>query len=59
MPASTILLIEADAKFGETISSALTRVGYTVTTIADPNEIDPDGLLSAARAEDSDSAHGR
>jgi pilus assembly protein CpaE len=41
VPASTILLIEADAKFGETISSALTRVGYTVTTIADPNEAMP------------------
>ena len=41
MPASTILLIEADAKFGETISSALSRVGYTVTTIADPNEAMP------------------
>jgi pilus assembly protein CpaE len=41
VPASTILLIEADNKFGETISSALSRVGYTVTTIADPNEALP------------------
>ena len=38
MPASTILLIEADAASGETISTALTAVGYTVNTIADPNE---------------------
>jgi pilus assembly protein CpaE len=38
LPASTILLIEADAAAGETIASALTGVGYTVTTIADPSE---------------------
>ena len=38
MPASTILLIEADPVFGETISTALTGVGYTVTTSADPEE---------------------
>jgi pilus assembly protein CpaE len=38
VPASTILLIDADAKFAETISGDLTRVGYTVTTIADPDE---------------------
>ena len=38
MPASTILLIEADAASGETISAALTGVGYTVTTVKDPNE---------------------
>ena len=36
MPASTILLIEADPTFGETISTALTKVGYTVTTAPDP-----------------------
>ncbi|MEA2607537.1 MAG: pilus assembly protein CpaE [Chloroflexota bacterium] len=38
MPASTILLIEADPVFGETISTALTGVGYTVTTSADAEE---------------------
>ena len=38
MPASTILLIDADAKFAETISADLTRVGYTVTTVADADE---------------------
>ncbi|HEX5014583.1 MAG TPA: response regulator [Candidatus Limnocylindrales bacterium] len=38
MPASTILLIEADAASGETISAALTGVGYTVTAIADPKD---------------------
>src|SRR6266446_5941500 len=38
VPASTILLIEADATFGETISSALTKVGYTVTTATDPDD---------------------
>ena len=38
MPASTILLIDADAESAETISGALTNVGYTVTTIADPDE---------------------
>ena len=38
MPASTILLIEADTASGETISAALTGVGYTVTTVADPND---------------------
>jgi pilus assembly protein CpaE len=37
VPASTILLIEADAVFGETISTVLTGVGYTVTSIADPD----------------------
>jgi pilus assembly protein CpaE len=38
LPASTILLIEADAASGETISAALGGVGYTVTTIARPDE---------------------
>lgn len=38
MPASTILLIEADAASGESIAGVLTRAGYTVTTIADPAE---------------------
>jgi pilus assembly protein CpaE len=38
VPASTILLIEADPAAGETISSVLTGVGYTVTTAADPND---------------------
>ncbi len=37
MPASTILVIEADPAFGEKISSALLGVGYTVTVIADPD----------------------
>jgi pilus assembly protein CpaE len=35
VPASTILLIEADPAFGESISAGLTGVGYTVTVIAD------------------------
>ncbi len=35
MPASTILLIDADAPSAEAISTALTAVGYTVTTVAD------------------------
>jgi pilus assembly protein CpaE len=38
VPASTILLIDADSDSAETLSSALTGVGYTVTTIADPAE---------------------
>jgi pilus assembly protein CpaE len=38
LPASTILLIDADAAAAETISAALTAVGYTVTTVADPGE---------------------
>ena len=38
MPASTILLIEADPASGELINSVLTKVGYTVTTIADADE---------------------
>ena len=38
MPASTILLIDADAPSAEAISTALTAVGYTVTTAADPGE---------------------
>jgi pilus assembly protein CpaE len=38
VPASTILLIEADPAFGATISTGLTGVGYTVTVIADPDE---------------------
>ena len=38
MPASTILLIDAEAGSGESISTILTGVGYTVTTIADPKE---------------------
>jgi pilus assembly protein CpaE len=38
LPASTILLIDADPAAAETISSALNGVGYTVTTIADPDE---------------------
>lgn len=38
MPASTILLIESDTPSGESIAGVLTRVGYTVTTIADADE---------------------
>jgi pilus assembly protein CpaE len=38
LPASTILLIDADAKSAETISTALTNVGYTVTTATDPDD---------------------
>jgi pilus assembly protein CpaE len=38
LPASTILLIEADTASGELISSVLAKVGYTVTTIADADE---------------------
>jgi pilus assembly protein CpaE len=38
VPASTILVIDADASSGETISAILTGVGYTVTTIADPKD---------------------
>ncbi len=41
MPASTILLIEADAASGELISSVLTKVGYTVTTVTDPDKAIP------------------
>ena len=38
MPASTILLIDADPASTETISTTLTKVGYTVTTSTDPTE---------------------
>ena len=38
MPASSILLIEADAASGELITGVLTKVGYTLTTIADADE---------------------
>jgi pilus assembly protein CpaE len=41
VPASTILLIDADPESAESISSILTRVGYTVTTIADPDQALP------------------
>jgi pilus assembly protein CpaE len=41
VPASTILLIEADAVSGETISDVLTRVGYTVNTLAEPEAAFP------------------
>jgi pilus assembly protein CpaE len=36
VPASTVLLIDADPAFAESISATLSRVGYTVTTAADP-----------------------
>ncbi len=38
MPAATVLLIEADPKSGETISTVLTGVGYTVTTEVKPDD---------------------
>lgn len=38
MPASTILLLEADPVSGELISGVLTKVGHTVTTISDADE---------------------
>ena len=38
MPASTILLLDADPTYSESISAALTAVGYTVTTTADADE---------------------
>jgi pilus assembly protein CpaE len=38
VPAATVLLIGADQASGETISSVLSGVGYTVTTAADPIE---------------------
>jgi pilus assembly protein CpaE len=38
VPASTILLIQSDAPSGESIAGVLTGVGYTVTTITDPDE---------------------
>jgi pilus assembly protein CpaE len=38
VPASTILLIDADAASAESISTVLTGVGYTVTTSTDPDE---------------------
>jgi pilus assembly protein CpaE len=41
LPASTILLIEADPESGELISGVLSKVGYTVTTIAEPDEAFP------------------
>ena len=41
MPASTILLIEADPASSELISGVLSKVGYSVTTIADADEAFP------------------
>ena len=38
MPASTILLLEAEAASGELISGILNGVGYTVTTVKEPDE---------------------
>ncbi len=38
MPASTILLIDADPVAGETINAVLSGVGYTVTVSVDPDE---------------------
>ena len=44
MPASTILLIEADAASGDTISPVLTGVGYTVTI--SPDAVDAFGKVA-------------
>lgn len=38
MPASTILLLTSDPASGEAISGSLTGVGYTVTTVSQPEE---------------------
>jgi pilus assembly protein CpaE len=38
VPASTILVLDADATYLRSISSGLTAVGYTVTTTDDPDE---------------------
>ena len=38
MPASTVLLIDADPISAETISTVLTAVGYAVTTSTDPDD---------------------
>ncbi|MFL5679515.1 MAG: AAA family ATPase [Chloroflexota bacterium] len=38
MPASAILLLEADAASGELVASVLTRLGYAVTTESDPDQ---------------------
>ena len=38
MPASTILLLDADASYTQSISAALTAVGYSVTVTADADE---------------------
>jgi pilus assembly protein CpaE len=38
VPASTILLLEADPASGELISGILTGVGYTVTTVKEPGD---------------------
>jgi pilus assembly protein CpaE len=41
VPASSILLIDADAASADTISTALTGVGYTVVVSTDPDEAIP------------------
>jgi pilus assembly protein CpaE len=38
VPASTILLLDADTTYAESISAALTSVGYTVTIAADADD---------------------
>ncbi len=38
MPASTVLLLDADPTYAESISLALTSVGYTVTTAVDADD---------------------
>jgi pilus assembly protein CpaE len=41
VPASTILLIDADPAATETISTVLSGVGYSVTVVSDPDEAIP------------------
>lgn len=38
MPSSSILLLDADAAAAETVKGVLTKVGYAVDTITDPDE---------------------
>ena len=38
MPASTVLLLDGDPTYAESIASALTSVGYTVTTAGDADD---------------------
>jgi pilus assembly protein CpaE len=38
VPASTILFVESNPTFGDTVSTGLTNVGYTVSTYADADE---------------------
>ena len=38
MPSSSILLLDTDADSAQLISDTLTRVGYQVTAVTDPDE---------------------